>query len=426
MQQSLFVLASLTLLSGSPAGCRADPLTEQAVARFQNADYPGAIQSLQEARILDPDDADIYFQLGRALHYLCYDSVPLTGFDQGKSDEILGYLRQAVQIDPSHGDARYFLGAEYGARARAAMQSGRRDGIAEQFRLGYQAGGYPDWLIESGRNTLRPCDPEAILFVGGDADANAVQYLQYVEGFRNDVTVVPVGLLDFPWFISLLRSGGGGVVASAPISWSDQQIAAMRPYKWKPNRVSCRVSEAVKRKYGLGNETVAWELNPDLGRGEQLGLVSAGRAALTDILLTNRWERPVYFSLACPDDVWRDLPMQVQLRGFVHELLPFEPDARVDADAGKSYLLDPGAFRQVTTYRDHALPRAAAVFRNYRSSFLQLVDYQIRIGDLGAAAACLDAMEEFVPPAIVPLDDDLGPMVEAIRNRLGTRAADHP
>jgi hypothetical protein len=420
------VLASLAVLPGSHAGCRADPLTEQAMARFRDADYPGAIQSLQEALILNPDDANIYCQLGRAMHYLCYDSVPLTGFDQRKSDEILRYLRKAVEIDPRHGDACYFIGAEYGARARAEMQSGRRDGIAEQFRLGYQAGGYPDWLIESGRNTLRSCDPGAILFVGGDADANAVQYLQYVEGFRNDVTVVPAGLLDCPWFIFMLKDGGGGVVAVAPISWSDQQISAMRPFKWKTNRVRCSVSDAVKRKYGMRDETVAWDLNPDLGRGEQLGLVSAGRAALMDILLTNRWERPVYFSLACPDDVWSDLQMQVQLCGFVHELLPFEPDSRVNADAGKTCLLDPDAFKQVTAYRDHVMPRAAVVFRNYRTSFLQLVYYYARIGDPGSAAECLDAMDELIPRAIVPIDDDLGTAVEAIRNRLGVPAADHP
>jgi hypothetical protein len=75
-------------------------------------------------------------------------------------------------LDPDLGDACYMIGAEYGARALADLQRGDLAGAAQQYRLGREAGGYPDWMVQAARNVLRSCPPGTLLFVGGDAMAS--------------------------------------------------------------------------------------------------------------------------------------------------------------------------------------------------------------------------------------------------------------
>jgi tetratricopeptide (TPR) repeat protein len=412
---SLIVLATSLC---SPAAAQVQTLKEKAVAAFKGADYTGAIEYLKQALAETPVDADVYYYLGYFTHYLCYDSVPLTGFGREKSDEVLCYLGKAVEIDPHYGNAYYFIGAEYGARARDEMQRRNAGGVAEQFRLGRQAGGYPDWMLEFGRNTLRSCDREAILFTGGDADTNPVHYLQIVEGYRPDVTAIPVAMLGRPWFVAALKQGMEGVLRAGPISWSDAQIASMRPYKWKTNTVRIPVTESVRRKYGSDRQVVEWELTPNLGRGESLGLLSPGRAVFADVLLTNQWERPVYFSMGCAPGTWDGLRQYVQVCGFAQRLLPFEPPSAVDIEPTKTLLLDEKNFRSLSTLRDSDMPRASNMLQNYRSSFLQLVYAYSKSGDRESARAVLAAMNERVPKDVLPVTPDLARNIEAFEQML--------
>ncbi len=393
-------------------------LKERAIAAFESANYPAAIELLEQARAASPEDAEIYYYLGYYTHYLCYDSVPLTGFGREKSDEVLRYLEKAVELDPHLGDAYYFLGAEYGARARDEMQRGSAEGAVAELGAGRQAGGYPDWMIEYGRNMLRSCGPNALLFTGGDADTNPVEYLQAVEGYRTDVTVIPLALLDRPWFVALLKTGMTGVLAPAPISWSDEQIASMHPYKWKKNVVRIPVPEDVARVQGSGQTSVEWELSPDLGRGETLGLLSAGRAVFADIVLTNRWERPIYFSLGCPPRAWEGLDANMQQCGIAYRLLPFAPATNGDAEATSALLLDEANFRLLPTLRDSDMPRVSGMLQNYRASFLSLAYQHVQQGEREQAKAVLAAMNKAVPEDILPMSEQYGSALEALRKAL--------
>ncbi len=220
-----FVTASIPQCTAS-----AQDVKQQALQAFREERYAKAIKLLQQARAEPPHDAEFYYYLGYFTHSLCYDSIPLSGFGGEKSDEVLAYLRKAIELDPHHGNARYFLGAEYGARGLDEIRGGRAHGAIEQYRPGREHGGYPDWLLEYAHNTLRSCAPGAILFVGGHADFVPIAYVQTVEQYRQDVPVTPVGLLDRLWFVLLLKTGLTAILPPAPVSWTREQILELPPF----------------------------------------------------------------------------------------------------------------------------------------------------------------------------------------------------
>ncbi len=207
-------------------------LKENALSAFRQGDYENAIELLVRAKNKDPDDAEIYYSLGYFSHYLAYDSRPLIGHDDNYSDKVLQYLTKAIELNPEFGDAYYFIGAEYGARALQALQRNDKSTYISSYQTAYERGAFPAWLIEYARNTLKSCDKKAILFTGGDAEFNSIQYLQVVENNRKDVTAIPLALLNRPWYVQRLRNGFGDILPKAPISLSNEQILDMHPYKW--------------------------------------------------------------------------------------------------------------------------------------------------------------------------------------------------
>jgi len=372
----LSALMSCSLFVGVILPAQEVNLKQKAAAEFKRGDYPKAISLLKQALTEEPSDAEIYYRLGYYTHYLCYDSRPLRGYSERKSDEILGYLHKAIDLNPRYEDAHYFIGAEYGVRALNALQKKDAKRVRKEIRTAYKQGGYPDWLIEYARNMLRACEPNAILFTGGDADSWPTWYLQFVEGYRRDVTVIPVAMLNRPAYALILKDGLKGALVSAPISWSKEQILDMHPYKWKANKIEIPLSGSQLERHNLLPEydVMEWELEPDLSSDSRTFL-SPGRALLADIIETNRWERPVCFSLGCRRSSMASLSEYMQLCGLVRRLLPVEAakyGLSLDPQLIEDTLLEPDHYRHFAEVKEHNMPRASRLLNNYRAALLQL------------------------------------------------------
>ena len=348
----------------------------QAIEEFKNANYPKAIELLEEAKKTNPNDPEIYYYLGYFTHYLCYDSVPTTGFNQDKSDEVMQYLFKAIELNPTYGDAYYFIGAEYGVRARSFLNNGSIKKARKEYILAKEKGGLPDWLIEYGKNMLQACEPNAILITGGDADFNPIQYLQIVENYRKDVTVIPYALLERPWFLNLIKQGVPKGITPAPISWSEEQIFSAHPYKWKENTVIIPIPQRLKEKYEI-NDVFNLLIKPDLKRGSK-ELLSVNCAVIVDIIKTNNWERPFYFSVGCAPYMYFGLRENFQICGIVNKLLPFKVKNtkwEYDIETIETVLLNKENYEKLSTILDSDMPRISNILINYRASAFQLAAY---------------------------------------------------
>ena len=73
-------------------------------------------------------------------------------------------------------------------------------------------------------NILAGLDQGAVLFTNGDNDTFPIWYLQEVEHFRRDVTVVNLSLVNLPWYVKQLRNSA----SSLPLSYTDTELDNLR------------------------------------------------------------------------------------------------------------------------------------------------------------------------------------------------------
>jgi len=311
-------------------------LKEQALEKFKAEHYDDAINLLEQALKQSPNDAEIYYYLGWFNHYRAYDSRPLKGYDYAYSERVLEYLDKAIELNPNYGDAKYFYSAECGSLAMAEMRNYNAEKLKYYYELAFKKGTFPDWLIEYGRNLLAGCSENAILFTGGDADFNICSYLQICENFRTDVTVIPIGLTDRPWYVNFLKKGLENGVRKINIELTEEQIMDIRPFKWRETNVYIDISFMDRTKFELPEDyKMEWAVAPDLQswrmhskiEGEEptrRTLLSPQRAILLQIVEDNFSERPIYFSISCDPSFLGGLEEYFQLCGLASRLTPIK------------------------------------------------------------------------------------------------------
>jgi len=82
---------------------------------------------------------------------------------------------------------------------------------------------------EYAYNILAGLDEDAIIFTNGDNDTFPIWYLQEVEHFRRDVTVVNLSLVNLPWYIKQLRR----LETPVDLNYTTEEIEALRPIAYR-------------------------------------------------------------------------------------------------------------------------------------------------------------------------------------------------
>ncbi len=309
-------------------------LKNKALEEFKNEHYSQAVDYLEKAVKINPDDAEIYYYLGWFNHYRAYDSRPLQGYDFSYSEQIFKYLDKALELNPNYGNAKYFYGVECSANAISAMQNYNAEKLSYFYKLADQKGAYPKWLKEFGRNMLTTCDDNAILFLAGNADFDVCTYLQLHENFRKDITLIPIGNINRPWYVKFLKQGLKNSVKKINLKLTDEQIMDLHPFKWKTTKVSVLFSETYKEQFNLSDDyEFQWQVEPDLTSNRILSKIndeksqkrtylSPQRAILLQIIEDNFVERPIYFSNFCSSDFYGGLDKYFQNCGLISLLTP--------------------------------------------------------------------------------------------------------
>ena len=413
----IFLILSPTFLYAQETN-----LKQKAIEKFKEGEYTEAISLLKKAALVTPDDAEVYYYLGRYSHYLCYDVGPRK-YDEGKSNEIIRYLDKAVSLDPHLGNAYYYIGVEYGVRGHFAMIEGNIKKAKKEFRLGREKGGYPYWLLEYARNMLSSCDQNAILFTGGDAEANSAWYLQLVENYRRDISVIPIGLLNFTPFVLFAKKGLDGVLVGIPISKTDEQIRKAQIIKWKPQKIKIPINKIALNRFKIPGKITAmeWELKPDIIR-DSTGFLMPGTAYIVDVVKTNKWERSIYFTVGSPQKQRAGLNSHLQLCGLTYRLLPVEAEKygmSINPAKIESVLLNQKSYSHFNDVKEHNMPRVSFILNNYRVILIRLAGFYLEKGDMEKAGDVLEKMQEYMPEALFPMAPPIKKMLQKTLDEIG-------
>ncbi len=310
----ILMVISVTKLLGQE-----DNYKQLGLEAFDNENYPLAICYMQKALKADTNDKEIYYYLGYYIHYNAYDSRPLKGYDLNYSDTVLYYFKKALELDPNYGDAKYFFTAECGANAMNSLQQKDYENFRDYYKKAFDIGGFPKWSIEYGKLLLSQVEKNGILFTHGDFQLNICWYLQFCENYRTDISVIPLVLLNRPFFVKEIKNSE--LFQPVKLGVSDYEIFNMRPYKWKETKIEIPIPNDLITKYKLDTNYMSWTVSPDL-KGVR-DYLSCERAFLLEIIESNNWERPIYWTLGMDNRYLGGLDSCSSYKGLVYQLMPF-------------------------------------------------------------------------------------------------------
>jgi hypothetical protein len=305
------------------------------------------------------------------------------------------------------------------------------------------SGNYVAW--DYSYNILQTCEPDAILFTNGDNDTFPLWYLQDVEGIRRDVRIVNLSLVNTSWYIRQMKAEPYYEEAKAvPISFSEAEIEQLQPIRWEPQTVTVPVSRETFERFGV-TDTAAIRKGsiefmmrntvefPD-GRGGRVRAIRVQDRMVRDIVLTNKWERPIYFAVTVAPDSKIGLDNFLWFHGLAWRLEPRDlPDMerRMDADIlAENLLNEPEGFSRTAQYgykfrninnpKVHFDENIRRLMMNYRSAFLRLAFHKANVtNDQQGAAAVLDRMENLIPRTKIPMGMELTAYIASFYHRIG-------
>ncbi len=235
--------------------------------------------------------------------------------------------------------------------------------------------------VDSAKNLLSSCAPNAILFTNGDNDTFPLWYAQEVEGFRTDVRVAVLSYLNTDWYLDQMKRRSYKS-APLPISLENENYRQgtndYLPFMEKPqvkagmdlkqfislvkqNHPVLQVAAQTGKPF-MSFPTKNFFLNVNKEAVIKSGIVpkerenqvveqmawNVGKSALEkkhlailDILATNDWKRPVYFSTTVSSSDFMNLQPYFQLEGLAYRILPVKnPDAEAEGFVAKDLMYE--------------------------------------------------------------------------------------
>ena len=223
---------------------------------------------------------------------------------------------------------------------------------------------------------LDSCDPNAILFTNGDNDTFPLWYVQEVEGYRTDVRVVNLSLLNTDWYIDQQRRKAyDGEAVPFSFKWHEyvqgtRDVLYYRDLgvkgRWDVKdfiQFSKRNDSQVKFKTGGGKELPLFpqknfRINIDKEAVYANGVMDIADSAdvldyidwdwksnvmtkrdlmVVDLIANNNWERPIYFSITVGNNpkayFW--LNDYFRLEGMAYRFVPVKYESGTGIDYGK-------------------------------------------------------------------------------------------
>jgi hypothetical protein len=301
-----------------------------------------------------------------------------------------------------------------------------------------------------GANYLKSCAANSVLFTYGDNDSFPVWYVQDVEQVRTDVRVTNLSYFQAGWYIEMMRQKSFNS-EPLPLSLSSVkyiegdreqmfvinklkkpidikevvQFAALddKKYMIPINDTGDYLNYLPTTEFIIDVDTAKVFLNGTVKRYFKNILVSpmiwkySGNYALKndlaimDLLSTNKWERPVYFSTTVPPSQFKGLEKHFIQEGLGYRVAPILSGNPVQGELG---IIDTEVMydnmMNKFTWGNAADPKVyldennRRMFSNYRNIFGNLGKELLLKGDTLKAVEVAHRGLNIVPAKKIPYD----------------------
>ncbi|NQS97620.1 MAG: hypothetical protein HQ591_04130 [candidate division Zixibacteria bacterium] len=333
-----------------------------------------------------------------------FDQLYNLNFGPESPEEGYKYLMKVLELYPD------FIGTEAGL-IYCCFELNDLKCMKKHLIALHDKSGMGDFIEEYNRNMLATVEPDAIIFTNGDNDTTPALYWQYIHGFRKDVSIVNLSMLNKPGYIKRFKHNDPQV----PMSFSDEYIDEhLDPVD--TTTIGERYLPEGKKWVSIETPEGAyeWEI-PATKHYDSLGSDASEKNALRvqdimvmDIMRTNQGKRPIYFAITCSNVNLMGLKDYLTMDGFAFRLLP-EKRGAIDPEKLRINLFEKFKynacinFNSVTHctrepwYRGPLYPMIKGekkLAQNYRSAFLQLAYYYYQQDEAGIEPKPNTALEK--------------------------------
>jgi len=279
--------------------------------------------------------------------------------------------------------------------------------LARNFDTHSRKGRYIAW--DYSYNMLQTCEPNGLLITNGDNDTFPLWYLQEVDSVRRDVRIINLSLLNTDWYIQQLRD----LDPKVPMNISDAELKRLGLVPWKKRQISLDVPKTVSEEFTQEFEDqfhqvnlsvpgkITFEVEPALNT--QYGpVLRIQDFMLLRILNANKWRKPFYFAVTvAKSNMLSELQEYLRMDGLALKLVPFK-NWKISPDKLEYNLTKVYKYRGLQDPDVYYDKNIEGLLQNYRTAFLQVIEYYVREGDKEKMTYLLNQMEEKIPSSVIP------------------------
>jgi len=340
-------------------------LLEKGIDELDRENYDTALKILKQAEAIEPDNQDVHYILGFFYEELAMGSeINIIKSSLSHIQKASSHFKKVIEISPVYEvelleqDPYLKISSLWGSLAMAYINKGKLDSTTWAFKKGLKEGGFFPAILEYVKNMMNTCEKDAILFTDSYWETFCMWFLQYLESHRKDITIVNLDLLDSGWYLQQLKNSYPFGFNNVPLDLTIEQI------------------ENLASNYHL---------------------------ILSNIIESNQWTRPVYFSVTADQVILEPYLDFLTVEGLVYHMFP-DIAQELSPEILEQNCIEVYTYNAVYDEHLNFIPELVSLYQNYRYNFIDLVS---TFNKPDSVIEILKFMDLKIPENAVPYQPDV-------------------